>query len=271
MAQTGGGMPDEGDVSVPSVARVYDYALGGKDNRAADRAAVHEAELVAPSIRPLVINNRRFLQRAVRVLAEEHGVRQFIDHGSGLPTEDNVHQVAQRVDPAARVVYVDHDPLVLAHGRDRLAANEHTALVQADFLDTDGVFGHPEVARLIDLSEPVAALFVSVLHGIPDSADPGGLVRRVMDRLPSGSFLVISHLVGEDDQLRRDMTDFVLKRMAGRWGRVRREQEVGGYFGGLEVLGPGLVEVSTWRPDSQFGPRQLTREWIEYGGVARKP
>jgi SAM-dependent methyltransferase len=271
VAQNGKGMSRESDVSIPNVARIYDYALGGKDNYAADRAVFHEAELVAPSTRPLVINNRRFLQRAVRILAEEHGVRQFLDHGSGLPTEDNVHEIAQRVDPDARVVYVDHDPMVLDHGRERLAENENTALIQADFRDTDGVFGHPEVARLIDLTEPVGALFVSVLHGIPDSDDPGGLVRRVMDRLPSGSFLVISHLVSEDAQLRREMTDFVLKCVAGKWGRVRQEHEVGRYFDGLEVLRPGLVEVSTWRPDSEFGPRQLTREWIEYGGVALKP
>ncbi|MFF4649759.1 SAM-dependent methyltransferase [Streptomyces sp. NPDC001380] len=259
------------DVSVPSVARMYDYYLGGKDNYAVDREASEELLKVVPSTKVLAVNNRRFLQRVVRRLAEEYGIRQFVDHGSGLPTQDNVHQVAQRVDPSSRVLYVDNDPIVLAHGRALLEENENTAVIQADMRDTDGILGHPEARRLIDLSQPVAALFVSVMHCIPDESDPAGLVRRVAERLAPGSFLVVCQLVSEDRATRDFVTDFMDRSTGGRWGRVRQAHEVERFFDGLEILKPGLVEVSTWRPDSDLGPKQLTREWIEFGGVARRP
>ncbi|MFF4954592.1 SAM-dependent methyltransferase [Streptomyces chattanoogensis] len=258
------------DVSVPSVARMYDYYLGGKDNYAVDREACDELSKVVPSTQVLAINNRRFLQRVVRWLARERGIRQFIDHGSGLPTQDNVHQVAQQVDPESRVVYVDNDPIVLAHGRALLEENDHTAVIQADMRDTEGIFGSPEVERLIDFSRPVAALFVSVLHCIPDSDDPGGLVRRVADRLAPGSYLVVCQLVSEDAATRDFVTKFMDESTHGQWGRVRQEHELAAFLDGLEVEEPGLVEVSTWRPDADLGPRQLTKEWIEFGGVARK-
>ncbi|MFF4694595.1 SAM-dependent methyltransferase [Streptomyces chattanoogensis] len=258
------------DVSVPSVARMYDYYLGGKDNYAVDREACDELSKVVPSTQVLAINNRRFLQRVVRWLARERGIRQFIDHGSGLPTQDNVHQVAQQVDPESRVVYVDNDPIVLAHGRALLEENDHTAVIQADMRDTEGIFGSPEVERLIDFSRPVAALFVSVLHCIPDSDDPGGLVRRVADRLAPGSYLVVCQLVSEDAATRDFVTKFMDESTHGQWGRVRQAHELAAFLDGLEVEEPGLVEVSTWRPDADLGPRQLTKEWIEFGGVARK-
>ncbi|MEU1017264.1 SAM-dependent methyltransferase [Streptomyces sp. NPDC005898] len=258
------------DVSIPSVARMYDYYLGGKDNYAVDRAACEELNKVVPSTRVLAINNRRFLQRAVRWLAQEQGIRQFLDHGSGLPTQDNVHQVAQRVDPDSRVVYVDNDPIVLAHGRALLEENENTAVIQADMRDTDGIMSHPEVERLIDFTQPVAALFVSVLHCIPDEDDPAGLIRRVADRLAPGSFLVVCQLVSEDQKTRDFVTDFMRVSTQGQWGRVRTAAELGAILEGLEVLEPGLVEVSTWKPDGDVGPKQLTMEWIEYGGIARK-
>ncbi len=271
MDDTGEDAVSDVDVNVPSVARMYDYALGGKDNYAVDRKAFEQLEAAAPSTRPLAINNRRFLQRVVRILAEDYGVRQFLDHGSGLPTQDNVHQIAQRVAPDSRVVYIDNDPIVLAHGRALLEENTRTAVMQADFRDTEAIFASSEVTRLIDLSEPVAVLFVSVLHCIPDEDDPAGLVRRVAERLPSGSFLVLNQLVSEDAGLRKEITDFMVSRTRGNWGRVRRQHDVQQYFEGLEILDPGLVEISTWRPDTDLGPKQQTVEWIEYGGVARKP
>jgi len=259
------------DVTIPSVARMYDHYLGGKDNYEVDRQAVAELDKVVPSTKPLAINNRRFLRRAVRVLAQEYGVRQFLDHGSGLPTQDNVHQVAQRIDPGARAVYVDNDPIVLAHGRALLQENANTAVIQADLRDTDGIFGHSEVRRLIDLSQPVGALFVSVMHCIPDSSDPAAVLRRVVDKLPSGSFLVINQLVSEDRATRDFVTGFMAENTQGRWGRVRQAHEVERYFDGLEVLDPGLGGINDWRADSEVGPRQLTGEWYEFGGVARKP
>ncbi|AXI79395.1 SAM-dependent methyltransferase [Peterkaempfera bronchialis] len=259
------------DVSVPSVARMYDYYLGGKDNYAVDREASDELLKSVPSTKELALNNRQFLRRVVRRLAEDYGIRQFIDHGSGLPTRDNVHEVAQRVDPGSRVVYIDNDPIVLAHGRALLEENDNTAVIQADMRDTDAIFAHPEVERLIDLSQPVAALFVSVMHCIPDSSDPAALVRRVADRLVPGSFLVVCQLVSEDKATRDYVTEFMDDSTQGRWGRVRQAHEVERFLDGLEILDPGLVEVSTWRPDSDVAPRQATQEWIEFGGVGRKP
>ncbi|MFG1923462.1 SAM-dependent methyltransferase [Cryptosporangium sp. NPDC048952] len=269
MAET---TPTPVDTSVPSVARMYDYYLGGKDNFAVDREAVRQLDAAAPGTAALAINNRRFLQRAVHTLATEFGVRQFIDHGSGLPTQDNVHQIAQGVDPASRVVYIDNDPIVLAHGRALLAENSNTTVIQADMRDTDAVFDQPDVVRLIDLDQPVAALFVSVLHCIPDADDPAALVARVFEKLPSGSFLVMSHLASDDPAVRQQLTDFMLTSTGGNWGAVRPPAQIETFLAGLDVLEPGLVEISTWRPDPAFaGPEQTSLEWIEYGGVARKP
>ncbi|KAA6212489.1 SAM-dependent methyltransferase [Streptomyces albofaciens JCM 4342] len=270
MSQDARPLADTIDVTIPSVARMYDYYLGGKDNYAVDRAACEELDQVVPSTRALAVNNRRFLRRVVRWLAEEQGVRQFIDHGSGLPTQDNVHEVAQRVAPDARVVYIDNDPIVLAHGRALLEENRNTAVIQADMRDTDGILGHPEVTRLIDFDRPVAALFVSVLHCIPDEDDPAALIRRVAERLAPGSFLVVCQLVSEDRATRDFVTEFMRVNTHGQWGRVRTAAELAAFLDGLEILEPGLVEVSTWKPDADIGPKQLTQEWIEYGGVARK-
>lgn len=272
MAEVSEGLTRQIDTTVASVARVYDYVLGGKDNYAVDREAFDQLEAVAPSTRPLMVNNRRFLTRVVRVLAEDYGVRQFLDLGCGLPTHDNVHQIARRAEPSARVVYVDRDPMVLAH-RAMFEEDEGTVFVHADVRDTDSVLDHPEVERLIDLTEPVAALLVSVLHCVPDADDPGALLRRVADRLPPGSFLVVNQLVSEDARLREWTSGFLTSVTRGNWGRVRRRPEVQRFLEDLdmEILPPGLVEVSTWRPDSELGPRQLTDEWIQFGGVLRKP
>jgi hypothetical protein len=258
------------DLSKPSVARGYDYLLGGKDNYPADREAAEALLAIAPSSRAAAVNNRRFLQRAVRYVAEQEHIEQFLDHGSGLPTQENVHQIAQRLIPGSRVVYIDKDPIVLVHGGALLAQNKHTAVIAADMRGTDGILGAPEVRRLIDLEKPVAVLFVSVLHCIPDSDDPGGLVRRIMDRVASGSCLVLSHLVSDDPEPRQKITDFMLAASGGDWGRVRTAEEVSSWFDGLDVVSPGLVEVSRWRPHLDDRP-QDTMEWIEYGGVARKP
>ncbi|GAA5031961.1 SAM-dependent methyltransferase [Streptomyces siamensis] len=261
------------DATVPTAARMYDHYLGGKDNYAADRAACAELDKVVPSTGALALNNRRFLQRVVRTLAAEHGIRQFLDHGSGLPTQENVHQVAQRVDPASRVVYVDNDPMVLVHGRALLDQNDCTAVIHADLRNTDEIFAHADTQRLIDFSEPVAVLFNSVFHCIPDSETDGppAVVRRVAERLAPGSFMVMCQLVSEDPKVREFVTDFMAQVTQGHWGRVRQEKDVAALFDGLEILEPGLVEVSTWRPDSEVAPRQLTQEWVEFGGVGRLP
>jgi len=262
-------LTDKIDVTVPSVARMYDYLLGGKDNYPADRQATEQLLMTVPSMKVLALNNRQFLRRVVRVLAEDYGIKQFVDHGSGLPSLDNVHEIAQRVHPDARVVYTDNDPIVLAHGRALLEQNDNTAVLQADFRDTESIWGSPEVVRLIDRSEPIAALFVSVLHCIPDSDDPFGVVDRVRRKLPPGSFLVVCQLVSEDPETRRFVSEFMNQATGGNWGRVRTPEDVHGYLKGLEILEPGLVEVSTWRADNELAPKQPSEEWIEFGGVAR--
>ncbi|MFF7531789.1 SAM-dependent methyltransferase [Streptomyces bobili] len=261
------------DATVPTAARMYDHYLGGKDNYAADRAACEELDKVVPSTRALALNNRRFLQRVVRTLTQEYGIRQYLDHGSGLPTQNNVHHVAQSIDPSAHVVYIDNDPMVLVHGRALLEQDERTAVIHADMRETDAIFAHPDTERLIDLSQPVAVLFNSVFHCIPDSETDGppAVVRRVAERLAPGSFLVMCQLVSEDPKVREFVTNFMDQATQGHWGRVRQEKDMDALFAGLEILDPGLVEVSTWRPDTEVAPRQLTQEWIEYGGVARLP
>ncbi|MET9830543.1 SAM-dependent methyltransferase [Streptomyces sp. NPDC006385] len=261
------------DVTIPTAARMYDYYLGGEDNYASDRAACEQLDKVVPSTRALALNNRRFLQRVVRTLAQDYGIRQFLDHGSGLPTQNNVHQVAQCVDPSSRVVYVDNDPMVLVHGRTLLEQNENTAVIHADMRQTDAIFSHAETERLIDFSQPVAVLFNSVFHCIPDDETDGPLAvsRRVIEHLVPGSFAVMCQLVSEDAEVRDFVTDFMDQATQGHWGRVRQEKDVAEWFEGLEILEPGLVEVSTWRPDTEVAPRQLTQEWIEFGGVGRLP
>jgi hypothetical protein len=259
------------DATVPTAARMYDHYLGGKDNYAVDRAACEELDKVVPSTRALALNNRRFLQRVVGTLAQEYGVRQFLDHGSGLPTQNNVHQVAQRIDPTSHVLYVDNDPMVLVHGRALLEQDERTAVIQADLRETEEIFSHPDTRRLIDFSQPVAVLFNSVFHCIPDSDTDGPLavVRRVTERLVPGSYLVMCQLVSEDAEVRDFVTSFMDQATQGHWGRVRQEKDVAEWFEGMEILEPGLVEVSTWRPDNEVAPRQLTQEWIEFGGAGR--
>ncbi|GAA0477714.1 SAM-dependent methyltransferase [Streptomyces stramineus] len=263
------GLPYEVDISTPSVARMYDYLLDGRNHYPADRRACADLLRQVPSMKALALNNRQFLRRAVRALARDHGIRQFIDHGSGLPTQDNVHEVAQRVDPGCRVVYVDNDPIVWNIGGALLERDRNSAVLQADMRDTARIFDSRQVRGLIDLNRPVAALFVSVLHCIPDEDGPGALVEEVASRLPDGSFLVICQLVSDNPGLREFVTEFMDVQTRGRWGRVREKRDVRAYFASLEVEPPGLVEVSRWRPGAGAGPVQETFEWEEYGGVGR--
>ncbi|WP_425585593.1 SAM-dependent methyltransferase [Streptomyces lunalinharesii] len=260
------------DLSKPSVARMYDYLLGGTDNYRVDREACEELLEMAPSTRELALVNRAFLVRAVRYLAQERGVRRFLDHGSGLPTSPNVHEVAQAVDPSCEVVYIDNDPVVAAHGKMGLAEDPSTtAVLEMDMRKTDEIFKSPQVRHLLREGEPVAALFVSVLHCIRDTDDPWDLVRRVAGQLPTGSYMVISQLASDDPALRADITNFMAAATGDSWGEVRSLSEVNRLFEGLELLevdDQQPVEVSLWHPDSDLAPRQRSQEWIEYGAVA---
>jgi hypothetical protein len=258
------------DPSKAHVARMYDYYLGGSHNFEADRLACEELDKVVPGTRGLCVNNRAYLVRVVRALAAEHGIRQFIDIGSGLPTQDNVHQVARRVHPDSRVVYVDSDPIVSMQGRALIADDDSTAFILHDVRRTEEILSHPETRRLIDFSQPVAALYFSFFHQIPDLDDPAALIATMMGSLAAGSFVAMSHLIAADPELRQRLTQIMLTATKGNWGRVRTTVEVNRFFAGLEVIPPGLVEITTWRPDGVAAVEQ-TFGWIEYGGVARKP
>lgn len=250
---------------------MYDWLLGGSNNFEVDQAACGLLLEVAPTSREIALNNRWFLQRVVRVLAEEHGIRQFVDFGSGLPTQRNVHQIAQDVDPEARVVYIDNDPVVLALGQSLLNENANTAILSVDMTDTDTIFAHKDFTRLIDFTMPVAALFISVLHCLPDSAGPKALVQRVVDQLAPDSFVVVCQLVSDDPKVRDGVTELMRVQTHGNWGRVREKADVDEIFADLIVQEPGLVDVTDWRPDSELQQRQRSIEWTEYGGLGKVP
>ncbi|HEY5989713.1 MAG TPA: SAM-dependent methyltransferase [Streptosporangiaceae bacterium] len=257
------------DPSKAHVARMYDYYLGGDNNFEADRTACMELDKLVPGTRGLAVNNRSYLIRVVRALATDYGIKQFIDIGTGLPTQNNVHQVAKSVHPDARVVYVDNDPLVSIHAKSLISDDESTVFLLEDVRNTKNILSNSDTRRLINFDEPVAALYISFLHQIPDRDDPGGLVELMMNHLATGSFLAISHLVSADPDLRSQLTDLMLNATQGNWGRVRTKPEVDKFFGSLEMLDPGRVEITTWRPDETAAEEQ-TFDWIEYGGVARK-
>ncbi|MFD5111650.1 SAM-dependent methyltransferase [Streptomyces sp. NPDC058391] len=259
------------DISTPSVARMYDWLLGGVNNYSADRAACAQLLQVAPSTQRLARNNRSFLGRVVRILAEEYGIDQFLDHGSGLPAEDNVHQIAQRINPGCRVAYIDNDPMVLAHGRTVLHENHNTMIVEADLRDTPDILR--QVDGFLDLKRPIAALFVSVLHCLPDTDDkndPAAVVKTVAQALEGGGFMVICQLVSSNAIVRKDVTALMRRVTKDRWGRVRQHDEVRSYFDGMTIIDPGLQDVVDWRPDTPPPPPHLRpTDWIEWGGVAR--
>jgi hypothetical protein len=257
------------DTKTPSGARVYDYMLGGTDNYVVDRIAADQTEQMMPGTKALARNNRRYVERVVRYLAGECGIRQFIDNGSGLPTRSNVHHIAQAIAPESRVVYIDNDPVVLRHQRvSALAENENTAFVLADATNVEEILAHPETRRLIRPGEPTAALYMTFLHFIPDEADPWGMVRRMMGCLAPGSYLAVSQIVSDDPAVRQQMTEFALGNTKGNFGRFRKKQEVRAFFDGLEVAEPGLVNVNDWHPDGR--EEEQSTLWIEFGGVARK-
>jgi SAM-dependent methyltransferase len=273
-------MPDEEwaprgiDVSKPSVARVYDFMLGGKDNFAADRKVAELALRVAPDAPDSALANREFLHRVVRYLAAEAGIRQFIDIGSGLPSQGNVHEIAQAVAPEARVIYVDNDPIVLAHARALLADNSNTTVIQADIRRPEEILDSPVVHDFIDLSRPVGLLLFAILHHLNDDEDPEGLAARFRDALAPGSLLGLSHFHNPGAALPEVAAQAAeAERMfnetlgTGRW---RTHEEILAYFGAMELIEPGLVPVAAWRPE----PGDRANQGITYhtfvGGVGRK-
>jgi hypothetical protein len=249
-------------------ARVYNYWLGGKDHFAADREAAEQAIAANPGIVADVRANRAFLVRAVRHLAAECGIRQFLDIGTGLPTAGNIHEVAQAITPAARIVYVDNDPVVLSHARALLTstAEGRTAYLEADLRDTASILR--TAARTLDFSEPVALMLLIVLHLIPDADDPYGIVAALTRALPADSYLVLAHPASDIRAAQMaEMTKRVNERMNGPTATMRDQAAVSRFFDGLELLEPGVAQPQQWRPEpGVIGPDPVTA-WC---GVARK-
>jgi S-adenosyl methyltransferase len=265
-------LPSEIDTSRPHAARMYDYFLGGKNHFAADRQMAETVLATAPTTRISARENRAFLGRAVRYLVAEAGVRQFLDIGTGLPTTNNVHEVAQAIDPAARVVYADNDPLVLAHARALLTSSPQgrTAYIHADLREPRAILESDAVRDVLDLSRPVALITVAVLHFVHDEDKPAAALATLLDALPSGSYLVASHVTGEHLPVQGATTQRTY-RSSGIPLQLRDSDEFARLaFHGLQLVPPGVVLVSEWRPTAS-GPHPTPAEVNFYGGVARKP
>src|SRR5579875_616668 len=265
-------VPRDIDVSRPHPSRVYDYMLGGKDNFAADRETAAKVLRNWGSARTSARENRAFHGRAVRYLAAEAGIRQFLDIGTGLPSANNVHEVAQAIAPESRVVYVDNDPVVLAHARALLASHPHgrTAYIEADLREPEKILTDPVTRATLDFSEPIALMLVSILHFIPDEDGPRRIVTALLDALPSGSYLAASHATAEHNPGELAGAGRVYSD-AGLRGALRTAEEFADLaFAGLELVEPGLVLVSDWRPEPG-SLRPQPAEVSMYGAVARKP
>ena len=264
----GRGQVPEFDTGHAHSARIYNYWLGGKDNYAADREAAEQAIAANPGIVSDVRANRAFLARAVHYLAAERGIRQFLDIGTGLPTASNTHEVAQAADPAARVVYVDNDPIVLVHARALLTSTPEgaTAYLDADLRDAAGILR--AAAQTLDFGWPIALMLLIILHMIPDTDDPYGIVGTLVEALPSGSYLVLAHPASDIRAAEMtEMTRRVNQRMSGPPATMRDHAAITRFFDGLDLLEPGVVQPQQWRPGPGVaGPAQVTA-WC---GVARK-
>jgi hypothetical protein len=258
-------LPPTIDTTVAHPARRYDYWLGGKDNFAADRASGDAIAAKFPAIRTAVVQNRHFLRRAVTHLAETAGIRQFLDIGTGLPTADNTHEVAQRIAPESRIVYVDNDPLVLVHARALLTSSPRgaTAYVDADLRDTKRILSSSGLESTLDLTRPVALMLLAILHFIPEDDDPYAIVQSLVEALPSGSYLVVSHATS--DYLPPGV---VADLNSGRHGagRLRTRDEITRFFTGLDQVEPGVVPLADWHAE---GPHPAAEEVAMYAGVAR--
>ncbi|MBW8482189.1 SAM-dependent methyltransferase [Actinomadura parmotrematis] len=254
------------DTGRPSVARVYDAALGGKDNFAVDREALARLQEGLPEVISMARVNRATLGRAVRAMAAA-GIDQFLDLGAGLPSSENTHQVAQRANPRARVAYVDKDPIVLAHGRALLAENDRTAVITADMRDPAAVLAAPEVKRLIDTSRPVGVMMIAILHHLHDDEDPKGIVDAYMAAVPPGSHLIVTHFCDYSPVAAALQERFL--QLLGT-GRFRTPAEIESFFDGYELLDPGVVPNPYWRPDEPPPAELSIAQQLHYTGMARK-
>ncbi|WP_406229448.1 SAM-dependent methyltransferase [Nocardia sp. NBC_01009] len=277
--QTIAGLPTKIDTSVAHEARVYDYWLGGKDNYPADRALGDAIASHIPAICSMARANRAFLGRAVRYLVGEAGINQFLDIGTGIPTAGNTHEVAQRLDPAARVVYVDNDPIVLAHARALMSSTQEgkTAFIHADLHDPTSILADPARTETLDFDRPVAIMLVAIMMYFRDTDDPHEVISALLDAAPSGSYLVITHPTADFDA--RAMARVVHSaQQAGITFHPRSGAETEGLFAGTELIEPGVVPVVTWRPElTGHLPTGLAQTPVDpesawyWAGIGRKP
>ncbi|MEU0479120.1 SAM-dependent methyltransferase [Streptosporangium sp. NPDC006013] len=244
------------DPNTPSVARMYDYYLGGKDNFASDRAAAEQFMRVVPGIREMTRANRAFLSRVVELLVRQ-GVRQFLDIGSGLPTQDNVHQVAHRIAPDTRVVYVDNDPIVLVHGRALLEENHLTSVIQGDMREPEKLLTDPQIESAIDFTQPVAVLLISMLHFIPDDALVAHIITTIRERLAPGSHLIVTHAFEANVSAEvHEAGQQVYRSTSAGALTSRGPEQLAELLSGMELLEPGIVPVEAWRSEyNEYGEK----------------
>jgi O-methyltransferase involved in polyketide biosynthesis len=268
------GVMREFDTTVPHSARVYDWWLGGKDNFAADRELGRKIAELAPMTPQSARANRAFLHRAAGHVAAA-GVHQFLDLGAGLPTSENTHTVVQRVEAGNRVVYVDYDPIVLAHGRALLEGTGPTRVIQADVREPESILAHPEVTAMIDFTQPVCVLAVAVLHFFDEETDPYAIVARFRDAMAPGSYLVLSHITGDGAEEAEEAVR-IMRQRSRDVPTLRSHGEVVRFFDGLELVDPGVVPVHLWRPEPAVpdlvwrGPGDEDKPFWIYAGVGRK-
>jgi hypothetical protein len=254
---------------IPSPARIYDYLLGGKDNYAADREAAKEIVSHLPNSPAAFRWNRTFLRRAVRYLVNEQDIVQLLDIGTGLPTVGNVHEVANEANPNVKTVYVDNDPVVLAHGRDMLQGMPLTVILEHDLRDPELILSDPGLRKLISFDQPVGLLLVSMLHFISDADDPADLIRQLLDPFPSGSYVALSHGTADETAQVADAAKVYDKTTTQAW--VRSRADVLALVEGMELVDPGIVWTPLWRPEPGDEIPEHPNEFYYYALVARKP
>jgi hypothetical protein len=263
--------PGDIDLGRPSIARVYDYWLGGAHNFAVDRAVGDKVLADVPILKNIVLNHRAFLRRAVRFMLSQ-GIRQFLDLGSGIPTVGNVHEIAQAADPGARVVYADLDPVAVAHSRAILTGNQLVKVLQTDVRDAPRVLASAEVRETLRFDEPIGVLMIALLHFVPDSEDPCGIVAAYRDVLPSGSYLAVSHAGYEDGEWDPSWDDAKSTYNRGVSEMTyRRKQDVEALFAGFDLVEPGVARLPLWRPESPDDVDEYAARFLGFGAVGQKP
>jgi O-methyltransferase involved in polyketide biosynthesis len=261
------------DPTKPNIARVYDFQLGGKDNYAVDREVGRQILQLAPEAPSVARANRGFLRRVVRHLILKEGIRQFVDIGSGLPTQGNVHEIAEEAQPGTRVIYVDNDPVVLVHARALLDTSDATKVVQADLREPKEILSNPEVREFIDFDQPVGLLLIAILHHLNDDEVPG-ITAELRDALAPGSYLAITHFhnpgsaMPEEAAIAEASEKLLIDKFGS--GRFRTTAEISSFFGDFELLEPGVVPLRSWRPDTSQPPTLIGGDHRLVGGVARK-